>query len=1752
MSSFAWFDISTPPKSPGFPDAVENDVLIRCENSTQRFLFGVTGQQSALTVHTDGNAFLRNHLHVPVISVETIEGNVTLAKDVKMTDGTITAISMTASNMQCSGNMTVKDGGWIDAGDFIRASDYAEFPTLFVDVVSKCTSATSAIAFSDNVWMKSNLTVSYLDSGNANVQSNLTVRGDAEVTQNLRSSNLEAGASIKTPTIYTTNVRSLDNNQDLIRLMGLTFQGSNLTSVSGTVLFSNANLSFITSSNITASNVSSTAMSTSRISTLIGTEPVNIESVNLKDGRVECMDVNVENALIVNGITTLTSNVSIIAGGLTTSGTIETDADVYAEGMITCNTFVAGTSATTPIITTSSINAIDGGNLNIADSGVLIKDGCNLYTTNANFYNTKSSNINAIDASIVSVKVLGDLSVGNDVSASNMLTVPHIKANSIQPCDPVVSSTRLHEVIVERSNVTVGGLGSFSNILVSGSATFDNASHIVARCAMKISGKLTSYDEIKCYRNVEVPEVRVTSLASPNQELHLDSVSIIGKSNIFAYNMDTKMLNVQNDATIGRGTVATAFEVFGDLTCRSVFYADNVKGFTIPGTTFIEGIHVFDGDKMSLNTVLTSNLNVVNGQMVLGPNASVVNGNDGAVIIDTNGKIPASNVIATGSISSANLNDESVTTNKIATGAVRSSHLSASLEFKGTCRFENLDLSGTFSTSDNVMSVCGITFSNTCMGVGGVNAPVTPLHVKGKALMKDDDDQVTAFIGVSSSNQGTMALMSEDQQYRPGVCLFYRNLYSAFWNMATHPSSYDMITVEPGDLIMQCKKTNGSFSKIFLNNAVVCSSSNVGIWKQNPLAPFHTSIMAADKIGLGGNTSPTETVDCIGNLKIVRDANNPSIFIKMLDTNNAGVNIDLNPLENTKRLSVYNALGDITMSASDSDPTTCEHLRIQSQTGYIGFGTSNPVCPVHVNNVLRPGALGRKPPQTILVSAEEPSVVFQNDNGMNTSYTMRLSSTGQLGFRHVTSAAYCKLVGSNRTFNSSDNTVIPGAGDNTMELGRFTRVVLFTGQSQTGNYEVITNNTNQVIIVPLSGPTRRYNWTLLLNSLSVASTNTITTHVTSDLHYIDAINTTAGGSNILYVNSALKLLGIGTSLPSAALDIHSALSSNVFAIRGTCVLDTNFNLSNINKLSLRGPFFVNGRRILDDANNLVGINDIVNINSIQGVGSITGAGTVNAQTLSFTNELWKDDRLIIDREYNLSNIATIDARGPIYLSGKVFYDNTSNVSNISSLSILGPLCVNQSTCIDSNLDVFGRNLCARDKIRAQNGFILGPSTSSVSFSVGMQNESVCLASTHGNTIAITKHQAPSYRVAEFDIDTKDTRLFGSFFMGDKKVFSEQTCDLSNVSAFSLLGPVVVNGYEVISRDDRNLSVGQVQMRGTLTHNGTVLLDNTASLSNIGALSVEGPFSLGGKTILQGAAMSNIDTLYVSDTVTVATKARIGSMTVETPGDGNVGVMSCHSGFKVEVMGGRTILNCVGQNNAIYCDADISANAIKTPIVDSTDSMQDMVIKTQIASCVKVEGAGVISKSYFFSQKNNGYSIKSSERADKIVISDPNNLTLCDISSSDTHFKNKVLINNPTETDYQLAVGGTIYADQDIFCFSDARRKTNVRNIDRALERLRRLRGVFFNRTDDANRKEYTGVIAQEVERVLPQAVARDRGGYLSVAYGNMAGLLIEAIKELDARVVRASRVASVRLARGRYVGKAAFKNSKLLKAKNAQ
>jgi hypothetical protein len=116
--------------------------------------------------------------------------------------------------------------------------------------------------------------------------------------------------------------------------------------------------------------------------------------------------------------------------------------------------------------------------------------------------------------------------------------------------------------------------------------------------------------------------------------------------------------------------------------------------------------------------------------------------------------------------------------------------------------------------------------------------------------------------------------------------------------------------------------------------------------------------------------------------------------------------------------------------------------------------------------------------------------------------------------------------------------------------------------------------------------------------------------------------------------------------------------------------------------------------------------------------------------------------------------------------------------------------------------------------------------------------------------------------------------------------------------------------------------------------------------------------------------------------------------------------------------------------------------------------------------------------------------------------------------------------------FNLDVTGDIRATLNITAFSDVREKTNIAQITGAVDMLKAIRGVRFDWKDAYKKKNTTkmtakngrldarhiGVIAQEVEKVLPELISEDKDGRKNMAYGNLTAVLVEAVKEQSEQI----------------------------------
>ena len=256
-----------------------------------------------------------------------------------------------------------------------------------------------------------------------------------------------------------------------------------------------------------------------------------------------------------------------------------------------------------------------------------------------------------------------------------------------------------------------------------------------------------------------------------------------------------------------------------------------------------------------------------------------------------------------------------------------------------------------------------------------------------------------------------------------------------------------------------------------------------------------------------------------------------------------------------------------------------------------------------------------------------------------------------------------------------------------------------------------------------------------------------------------------------------------------------------------------------------------------------------------------------------------------------------------------------------------------------------------------------------------------------------------------------------------------------------------------------------------------------------------------------------------DTITVDAYGRVTA--VATGDTGDIQGVTAGNGLTGGGTTGTPTLN-VGAGTGISVQADTVTNtgvlsvngvtgavtatnlldAIKT--VDGSGSGLDADLLDGISSggCARYSSGGTLGDALASAAWVTNYG--GSGNIDHIWHDDTgNNWHFC----SDTTFK---------ATGNSGLICGSVSASGDITSNSDERLKDNIEIIGNAIDRVSQISGVSYTLKDAGTR--HAGVIAQEVEKVLPEVVHENAEGIKSVAYGNMVGLLIEAIKEQQASI----------------------------------
>jgi hypothetical protein len=128
------------------------------------------------------------------------------------------------------------------------------------------------------------------------------------------------------------------------------------------------------------------------------------------------------------------------------------------------------------------------------------------------------------------------------------------------------------------------------------------------------------------------------------------------------------------------------------------------------------------------------------------------------------------------------------------------------------------------------------------------------------------------------------------------------------------------------------------------------------------------------------------------------------------------------------------------------------------------------------------------------------------------------------------------------------------------------------------------------------------------------------------------------------------------------------------------------------------------------------------------------------------------------------------------------------------------------------------------------------------------------------------------------------------------------------------------------------------------------------------------------------------------------------------------------------------------------------------------------------------------------------------------------VTITNSTASTTKTTGALKVTGGVGIEGALNVGGDVVA----FASSDKRLKDNIKNIENPIQKVQKLNGVTWDWNSNADELQQSlpnvGVIAQEVEEVLPQLVHNRDNGFKGVDYAKLTGLLIEAIKEQQKQI----------------------------------
>ena len=327
-------------------------------------------------------------------------------------------------------------------------------------------------------------------------------------------------------------------------------------------------------------------------------------------------------------------------------------------------------------------------------------------------------------------------------------------------------------------------------------------------------------------------------------------------------------------------------------------------------------------------------------------------------------------------------------------------------------------------------------------------------------------------------------------------------------------------------------------------------------------------------------------------------------------------------------------------------------------------------------------------------------------------------------------------------------------------------------------------------------------------------------------------------------------------------------------------------------------------------------------------------------------------------------------------------------------------------------------------------------------------------------------------------------------------------------------------------DEVDVTIGNGSASVT-TIEGTLTMGSTAAMTNAGLVSVADQSNITGLGTITSGTWASVDVAVAhggtgaSDASTARSNLGLGTMAVAATSDYAALAGATFTGaVTIGVDGTGHDLKCFGDNSGAFMlyDADTDSLEIRGKTADSAPFHGLLKLTTALADVNDNDKIGAIE-----------FSTPAETGTDAIKVGASIYAEAEGTFSATVNSTAIVFATNTTDTAterFRITSAGAFTGAGDIESTSDIRTKENIKPIENALEIVSKIRGVTFNKKDTPD-KESVGVIAQEVEEAgLTQAVSENHEGMKTVAYGNMVGLLIEAIKDQQKQIDELKEVIS--------------------------